>query len=456
MHRRTLARTVANRLKSRPNRPTTRTKIALITVAAASVLFLTRGWWVGPVGHLFSLRPEITKEHIATALSESVLTHRLPDQLVLDLEGRAEKTQVQYSFDESLQAKMQSLFESYKPDYGAFVAIDATTGRILSLISYNPIDPWIKDHLALRATFPSASVFKVVTAAAAISERKLSADSMMSYNGRAHTLYKRNIFKETVNRWTNRITLKDAFAKSVNTVFGKMGVFIVGPSELRTYADRFGFNRKIGADLPVQQGHAEITEDPWEVAEAASGFTRANTMSPLQGALIAASIANDGVMMEPYIVDSLSSEDGQPLYQAKPTISETVIDAHAANEMKELMRETIVDGTSRSSFRGFKRSPYGFIDVGGKTGSLTGNDPQGKYDWFVGYATSDQHKVAFATLTISKEYWKVKSAFLTRKAIEYYFKDRYAHRLMAENRSIAAKSRYKYKRVHYRAKQRRR
>ena len=147
------------------------------------------------------------------------------------------------------------------------------------------------ENLALRATFPSASVFKVVTAAAAISERKMNAGSIVSFNGRAHTLYKRNIFGDATNRWTTHMTLKDAFAHSVNAVFGKLGVFIVGPTELKSYAEKFGFNRKLPSDLPVQQGKAEITEDPWEIAEAASGFTKHNTMSPLQGALIAAAEA---------------------------------------------------------------------------------------------------------------------------------------------------------------------
>lgn len=414
-------------------------KILRRFIAIAIVVFLTKGFWWGYLGQALSLKPTIHKENIAAALAESQVSHRLPDQLVLDLDGRTEKVQVEYSFDENLQTKMQALFDSYKPDYGSFVAVDATTGRILSLISYNPNDPWIKDHLALRATFPSASVFKVVTAAAAIAEKKLSADSMISYNGRAHTLYKNHVFKDNVNRWTNHTTLKDAFAHSVNTVFGKMGVFIVGPTELRTYADRFGFNRKIVADLPIQQGNAHITEDPWEIAEAASGYTRENTMSPLQGALIAAAIANDGKMMEPYIVSNLKNEEGVTVYQPTPTLSTVVIDPSSASEMKELMRETITGGTSRGAFRGFKKSSFAFIDVGGKTGSLTGTDPAGKYDWFVGYASTGEHKIALAALTISKEFWKVKSSFLARRAVEAYFKEKYGLRTIAE-RSVASRS----------------
>ncbi len=393
-------------------------------VAAIFAIRGTQDFWQGPVSELFGLKPDIFKEDIAEAMAEKGAASTLPTDLILDLKGRRYPVSVQYGMEPGLNDAMLGIFKQYKPDYGAFVALDATTGRILSLISYSPDDRWVDQNLALRATFPSASVFKVVTAAAAISERKMNAGSILSFNGGAHTLYKRNIFQETTNRWTTRITLKDAFARSVNAVFGKLGVFIVGPTELKTYAERFGFNRKLLSDLPVQEGRADITEDPWEIAEAASGFTKTNTMSPLQGALIAAAIANDGRLMEPYIVSSLKNLAGEVVFEGTPKLSNVVIDAQSAEEMKVLMRATVSNGTSRGSFRGFKRGGVGYVDVGGKTGSLTGNDPEGKYDWFVGFGSSGEHRLAIASLVISKEYWKVKSSFLARRAIEIYFKEK--------------------------------
>jgi beta-lactamase class D len=62
--------------------------------------------------------------------------------------------------------------------------------------------------------------------------------------------------------------------------------------------------------------------------------------------------------------------------------------------------------------------------VGGKTGSLTGLDPEGKYDWFVGFASHGDQRIAVAALTIHRKLWRVKSSYLARKAIENYFKDR--------------------------------
>lgn len=412
--------------------------LGLISMTSGA-LYFTRETWIGPAGAVFGWKPTIVKEDISVAMGEKGAVGDLPTNLTLDLKGRRYPVSVEYATHQGLTDEMSKLIQQYKPDYSAFVALDATTGKILTLLSYSADGALHGQNLALRATFPSASVFKVVTAAAAISERKMSSGSIVSYNGRAHTLYRRNIFKDERNRWTVHMTLKDAFARSINTVFGKLGVFIVGPSELKSYAERFGFNRKLASDIPVQEGRAEITEDPWEIAEAASGFTKQNTMSPLQGALIAAAIANEGKLMEPYIVSSLKNDKGEVVFTGGPKLSQTVINAEAANEMKVLMGETISSGTSRGAFRGFKKGEFSNVEVGGKTGSLTGNDPEGKYDWFVGYGIAGEQRLAIASLVISKEYWKVKSSYLARKAIEHFFRGNYGNLPISLDRRIASK-----------------
>ena len=363
----------------------------------------------------------ITKNDVAEALGGAASFYHFPPEADLNLVGDTKThVKVSYSFDPKLQKVMEGLFQSYGPDYGAFVAMDATTGRVLSMVSYSRSKK-ISDNLALRATFPSASVFKVVTAAAAIEGHKVSADTVIPFNGRNHTLYRGQILKSNITRWTRFITLKEAFARSINTVFGKIGAFTVGQVGLRYYADRFGFNRKISADFPIQEGRALIPEDSWGLAESASGYTRDNTMSPLQGALIAASVANDGVMMEPYFVNSIAKADGSVLYSAQPKVANVTIHPSTAIVIRALMKETVLHGTSRGSFRGFFRKNFTLMEVGGKTGSLTGKDPPGKYDWFVGYADSGPQRIAVAALTIHEKQWRVKSSYLARRAIESYF-----------------------------------
>jgi cell division protein FtsI/penicillin-binding protein 2 len=414
----------------------------LLTVSAVSILSAlavpTYDWLKRPevlngIGEFVSGKPWLTKEALASAIGDSARFYRFPTEI--DFEIGLNKTGnpkqaalgkqtvhavLEYTFEPKLQQAMEDLIQSYSPDYGAFVAIDASTGKVLSMVSYSN-RPEVKSNLALRATFPSASVFKMVTAAAAIAERNFSPDTVISFNGANHSLYRGNVLNTRVTRWTRSMTLKTAFAKSVNTVFGKIGAFKLEPAELREYADRFGFNRKIAADLPVEEGHAPVSDDPWSRAETASGFTRENTMSPMQGALMAAAIANDGVMMEPYVVKSVFSADGTELYAAQPKVFNQAVDPNTAAELRELMKETVARGTSHKSFRGFFKKDFADIDVGGKTGSLTGDNPAGKYDWFVGFANDGNRKIAFASLTIHEKFWKVKSSYLVRRAIETYF-----------------------------------
>lgn len=394
--------------------------------------------WVGWKLALLSKKnePILTKDKLADGLQDSGLIYQLPQEITLDA-PQPQKVTLEYSFDPELQRNVEELFKDFRPDHGAFVAMDASSGRILAMVSYSDRAKTARElgNLALRATFPSASVFKVVTAAAAIAEKNYLPNTVIPFNGQNHTLYRRNIFHTGSNKYTRYMTLRQAFAQSVNTVFGKIGAFTIGAEGLREYANRFGFNREIASDLPVQPGRAFIPEDTLGLAEAASGFTRENKMSPVQGAMIAAAVVNDGLMMEPYAIQLAKTQDGKAIYQAEPQEAERAIDAKTANEIRELMRETVHSGTSKKSFRGFFKGDFVGLDVGGKTGSLTGDDPPGKYDWFVGYAQGGQEKIAIATLSIHGKYWRVKSAYLARKAIELYFRTRASRNNVAQEHS---------------------
>ncbi len=378
---------------------------------------------------------KLTKNKLPELLKPYADSYHFPSDIELDLsENNRVAANIQYSFNTELQKNMEDVIRAYHPDYAAFVAIDPATGRILSMVSFSKFKQ--VQNLALRASFPSASVFKVVTAAAAIEDHKVSPDTVIAFNGRKHTLYKNQILKSDVTRWTRYITLKEAFAHSINTVFGRLGAFTIGSDRLRTYAERFGFNHKIDTDLPLQEGSAFIPNDAWGLAESASGFTRENKMSPLQGALIAATIANGGVMMAPYAVQTVFKKDGTLLYNAEPRVNSFVIDPQTATQIRILMKETVRRGTSRGSFRGFFKKEYSLMEVGGKTGSLTGMDPPGKYDWFVGYADSGTRRIAFAALTIHEKVWTVKSSYLARRAIESYFKNHHIAHKGTENNNL--------------------
>jgi len=365
-----------------------------------------------------------SKRAIAQSLTAAVSKNEFPPAGEIALEDETEKTlgQFTYTIDQDLQESLIKQFEAYKPDYGAFVAIDPKTGAIRALLSYtrNKKDA---GNLALRASFPAASVFKIVTAAAAIDKKKANPETIISFTGANHTLYRQNLKPPKNQRWVRKMRLREAFARSVNTVFGKLGIYTVPKEDLNHYAEQFQFNKEIPVDLPVEAGtFGFLGEDPLSVAEVASGFNRNVLMSPLQGAVMAGAIANDGLMMEPFLVDSFTPNKAGVPYQAEPRPMGQVITAETARELRSMMQDTVRVGTSRKSFRGLARqSVKAEVEMGGKTGSLTGNNPRGKYDWFVGYAKKGDKSVGLAVLTIHEENWTVKSSYLASKAVEQYF-----------------------------------
>ncbi len=374
---------------------------------------------MGTVEHSRNQIWGIDKQDVKLSLAEYLRDNRLPESL--PLASLPDKTaRVHYNVDIDLQAAITAELEKYRPDYGVVVAMDAESGRILAMADIRR-DGQPHENLALRASYPAASVFKTVTAAAAIDLGKADADTVLPYNGKTTTLYKKNVFNHRNNKWTRHRTLEDSFSRSVNTVFARLGIYTVGGDKLLEYSERFRFNQPLDADIPVQTSTIELdpTEE-WSVAETASGYTRGTNISPVHGALLAATVINDGVMPAPRLVDAITDEYGIILFESDPGEATRIISADAAEEMRKLMQETVRRGSASKPFRGFSKR-FKNIEVGGKTGSLTGFHPEGRYDWFVGYASDGTRKIAFAALCINKEYWYVKSAYLARRLIENYF-----------------------------------
>ena len=140
---------------------------------------------------------------------------------------------------------------------------------------------------------------------------------------------------------------------------------------------------------------------------------------------MAAIVANDGKMVTPYMVESIVDIGGQSIYQAEQaTDTHQVITSESAKALRSLMTETTRIGSARKSFQGLNRyKVYRDMEIGGKTGSLTGYSPKGRHDWFVGYAEKNGRKVAYASLIINKEKWYVRSAYVARQFIYHYFTD---------------------------------
>ncbi len=367
------------------------------------------------------------RQKIKEPLTPYLLHSQWVPEIEVNTEDGIEKYKLEYTLNPDLQKEAEKLLKAYKPDYGAIVTMDASTGRILTLASYHKGDE-SAPNLAFRGTFPAASIFKIVTATAALDKYHLSPDTLIMFNGGNHTLYKRNVMQTQVNRWTRNMSLREAFARSVNTAFARLSFERMQPQDLHEYAIRFGFNTHIQTDLPFDPGFAEIpNEKNYRLAEIASGFNRITTMSPIQGAMIAASVADSGVMRVPYIIESAQNEKGEVVFQSEPTTAAITMSKEGAERLKDLMEETVTSGTGRKSFRQMVRSKkFEELKLGGKTGSLQGNNPKGKVDWFVGYAINEDQKIAIATITVNIEKWTVKSTHLAQSIFRKHFGNQFS------------------------------
>jgi cell division protein FtsI/penicillin-binding protein 2 len=402
--------------------------LALLPSALLVLALLSTSWSIAAA-------EQLSMQSVADVITSHAKQNRFPNKLVFkDSQGQQTQGVVEYTFDDTVHQDMADVYLKYQPDYACFVALDVETGAILNLTSFIKSDEqW--ENLVMRSDYPAASVFKMVTAAAGLDLGKMSPSTVLPFNGKSTTLYKSQVLRHKTNKWTRNPTLKESFAKSINSVFGRIGIYQLGADNLSSYATRFGFGQSMNTDfnLPMSRVGLDLTEQ-WHIAEAASGYTKDITLSPIHAAQMAAIVANDGHMVTPYMVQSIKDVAGNEIYKAKGVIiTEQVISQKAAKALRSLMTETTRIGSARKSFQGLSRyKVYRDMEIGGKTGSLTGYSPKGRHDWFVGYAEKNGRKVAYASLIINKEKWYVRSAYVARQFIYNYFTD------LAEKDSIAA------------------
>jgi cell division protein FtsI/penicillin-binding protein 2 len=115
-------------------------------------------------------------------------------------------------------------------------------------------------------------------------------------------------------------------------------------------------------------------------------------------------------------------ETGQNIYKADPLDNGYIMTEESANKVRELMEETLTAGTSRKTFRNLVRNKkFKTIEMGGKTGHLTAENPRGRVDWFVGYAMDESNKIAIAAVSINKIKWTVKSSELGQNMFKKFF-----------------------------------
>ncbi|MDM8550889.1 penicillin-binding transpeptidase domain-containing protein [Desulfobacterales bacterium HSG2] len=332
-----------------------------------------------------------------------------------------QRLHVETTIDPLLQNFIMEKMDTTTSRHIGIVAMDPYSGRVLSMVGFDREDP--NNNPCVDSIFPAASVFKIVTAAAAIEKCGFESDTKVTYSGRKHTLYKSQLKKKTRRRLKS-ITLRDSFAQSINPVFGKIGIHELGKTALEEYADAFGFNQDIDFEIPLAPSVFSISDETYHWAEVASGFNRETTISPLHGALIASAILNQGQMIEPVIIDEVRDEKGDAVYQGDMVPFNRAITPDASDIMNELMQATIKSGTCRKMFRGYRRDPVlSKLTIGGKSGTISSKDRKSRYDWFVGFAEEKDgpEKIVTAIVVAHGKYIGIRSAKYARIVFKEYF-----------------------------------
>jgi cell division protein FtsI/penicillin-binding protein 2 len=258
-------------------------------------------------------------------------------------------------------------------------------------------------------------VFKIITASALL-EAGLGPDTRTCYSGGSHRLSTADLDGEG----RQCATLTEALGGSINTVFAKLADRHLNSQRLVRYASAFGYGQTLPFDAPTQPSPAEVPVDRLEFARTAAGFWHTQ-LSPLHAAMIAATIANGGVMQRASMIDRVVDGQGNVVSQREPSAFRSVIERRTAEQVSRMMERTVTHGTAHSAFYDEHGTPFlPGIRVAGKTGSLDQNSPYRAYSWWVGHAPADHPTIAIAALVVNTPLWRIKGSFLAREALRHY------------------------------------
>ncbi|MFP2913457.1 penicillin-binding transpeptidase domain-containing protein, partial [Pyxidicoccus sp. 3LFB2] len=304
--------------------------------------------------------------------------------------------------DPTLQASLTNIMRDYEVPYGAVVVLEPSTGRVLAMAEHSVARPEMRG-LPVRAVFPAASIFKIVTGSALL-EAGVPPSMEECFHGGKRRLSEKHL--EDSERDGACYSLALAMGKSANVIFAKLTHKHLTADSLRRMAARFRFNREITFPVPVDVSLASIPEESFGLANTGAGFGDVY-LSPLHGALVASVAANDGRWVDPVLVEPESG----PLL---PPEGEPVLTPEAAKDLTAMLEETVTHGTARGVFRERNFRVEGAV---GKTGTLADRNPFRDYSWFVGFAPKDNPRVAVAAVIVNDPKWRIRGTWLGREAL---------------------------------------
>jgi len=365
--------------------------------------------------------PKISRTDLPELLDEFTRDSALlNDILVCQKDGQ--QYTIRTTINPKVQKYIQGLLKRSRTLQSAVVVLNSMDGRVIAMADRDSNGK--RTNLNLKADYPAASLFKIVSAAAALEKFGYTPDTTLYFRGRRHTLYKSQL-QQIKDRWTTKTSLRKAFALSNNSVFGKLGIYVLGQQVLTEYAEKFGFNRPIPFDLPLAVSPIDVPADDFGLAEIASGFNKKTLISPLHATLLASAAANKGMMPTPWLVDTIQDKDDQVLYHADATMLYRPVAGKAAEDLAFLMQFAARSGTSRSVFRKLRRKKlFRTFEIGAKTGTINDKLDRFKYDWIAAFAVAPDGKtgIAVGVLGVHGKILGTRSTEMARAIIDYYFR----------------------------------
>lgn len=313
-------------------------------------------------------------------------------------------------------AVQQAAAEALGDQRGAVVALDPRTGDVLAMVSSPDFDPnALASHdretavgtrqallddparpLENRAIsgrlYPPGSVFKLVTAAAALESGRYDENSVVP--GPAEL----DLPQTTVTLPNagggacgpdDEVSLTDAMRQSCNTAFGAIGLDLGGEA-LRDQAEAFGFGQDLRIPLRVTPSSVPEELNAPQTAQSAIGQYDVR-VTPLQMAMVAAAIGNGGVVMEPQLISSVRSAELEVIDEPQPTELGRAVSAETAAALTRMMTTVVTDGTGRAA-------QIDGVDVAGKTGTAQHAPGAAPHAWFTAFAPAQDPTVAVAVV----------------------------------------------------------
>ncbi|MCC6645627.1 MAG: penicillin-binding protein [Polyangiaceae bacterium] len=325
------------------------------------------------------------------------------------------------TLDKGLQQLAERVVKQAEIPEVAVVLQDTRTGRIL--VYESQTRPGKARDLVVEAEAPAASIFKIVTGSALVEHARLTPETKQCYWGGEHRLEAANLEDNPKkDKWC--ATISEAMGRSLNTVFARLALKHLDQAKLGQTAARLGFGDPVPFDVTVAPSTIQLPQDRVGFARTSAGFWN-TTLSPLGAVTLATTMANRGQTLRPVVVDWV--KEGRETLHKGPSrqVLGRAVAPEVAAAVTRMMEATVRDGTSFKAFHdGAGREYLPGITVAGKTGTLTKQQTDQFFTWFVGFAPSQKPEVAIAVLAINKATWKTKANTVARQMLQGYFAEK--------------------------------